>query len=60
VIYNPATFTTGSVAVTLMVNEQVRLPAYWIPSDDSGQVFTKHYTGNVQESLSFSDLAGNQ
>jgi hypothetical protein len=57
--YAPQVFTTGGVTATLITDEVVFLPIGWSGAA-TGTTFTKWYTENVNGTVVFSDLVGNQ
>jgi hypothetical protein len=57
--YDPQLFTTGGVTATLITDEAIFLPIGWSGAA-TGTTFTKLYTENVNGTIVFSDLVGNQ
>jgi hypothetical protein len=55
--YAPATATNQDVVATLITNEPIQTPSGRTPIDQT--TFTKRYTANTTETVSFSDLVGN-
>ena len=58
--YEPSTWTTGNVTVTITTNKAIGTPYGWTIVDGSnGTQFTKVYTGNTTEDVAIADTASN-
>ena len=59
VVFSPATLTNQPVVATLTVSEAINTPSGWTSVEGSTIVFTKSYTANTNETVNYTDLAGN-
>lgn len=57
VTYDPSDWTNGDVTATLKTSEAINTPAGWTKVSDTE--FTKVYSSNTLEAVTFTDLAGN-
>lgn len=56
--YSKINWTNSDVTATLTSNEPIKTPAGWLRVSDTE--FTKKYTNNLTDSVTLTDIAGNQ